>query len=72
MQALLLHIQSHGGEFMKSTIDDEEGWYCPCIVIATNETERDIDRIHNEDNISKVQNVIGVDEKPKWYRVSSG
>ena len=44
----------------------------PCIVIATNETERDINRIHNEDNISKVQNAMGVDGKPKWYRVSSG
>ena len=57
---------------MRSTVDDEDGWYCPCIVIATNKIERDIDHIHNEDNISKVQNAIGVDEKPKWYRVSSG
>ncbi|KAJ7596297.1 hypothetical protein C8J56DRAFT_1040538 [Mycena floridula] len=70
LRSLWRRIHDNGGVFFRSTVYDEKGCFCPFIVIASNRTQADIDRMNNLENIRTVQAAMGVAGEPKWYRVS--
>lgn len=68
MSNLLTCLHEIGADFMLTYLLDEEGYHVPCFLIANNESQNNIDRIKDRENIAKVQDVLGLHGEPRWYK----